>query len=358
MSQASALSRITISDAVDRRVEDAWQSAFEPHATIVVAVHNADDYLPGLFKQLEDTRHPSFELVLVDDGSTDTTAHVLAELADLAFPALLIRVERNVGVAEARNIALSYARGKYVWMVDGDDSWTSRSLAVMCDAAERTQSELVIAQATRIVSGTERSSRIPAPPRAGTLDSSDLVTAYFRGDIQGQLWNKLFLRNVLTSAGTVFPSLPSKSDVCGLITVLPRITRAVSITDQVYTYHFHAGSIATSRAKPLDLIRVAELSYRLLPTHQVKRFELDLFWVKSIAIPLLTEVWRFDDRSPAAALAMRTVNGGLGIRASARLARRGALKPAAFALGARYAPAVVRAIYRRSRKSEWEHPGL
>jgi hypothetical protein len=68
---------------------------------------------------------------------------------------------------------------------------------------------------------------------------------------------------------------------------------------------------------------------------------------------LLTEVWRFDDRSPAAHYAVRVVSSGLGLRAAIRLISAGEMSAAALAVALKYARPIVRRKYIKSRASEW-----
>ena len=330
-----------------------WPHSDSPQATIVVAIHNAIEYLDRLLNQLSLTQHPSFEVIIVDDGSTDGSEKVLSDLNAFPAPLLILRLDRNGGVASARNLALKHARGAYVWMVDGDDRWRADSLAVLCKAADRSGSDIVIAQATRVVVSSGRETPIPAPSQPGLLAPHELIELYMRGEIQGQLWNKLFSRNLLARHPELFPRITSKSDVCGLVQLLADAQSATVIADDVYAYLWRSGSIATSQAKPLDLLRVAEVSYRVLGHRTGSQALRDLVWVRSISIPLLTEVWRFDDRSPAAQYAVRVITSGLGFLAAVRLLSQGETSAAILAFALKYARPIVRRRYVRSRRNEW-----
>lgn len=335
-----------------RHEPEHWNGS-APEASVVLAIYNAERYLDGLLQNLRDLDHGSFEVVLVDDGSSDSTIERLGAVETLPFPLLVLSLAENHGVAAARNLALAHVSGRHVWMVDGDDRWPATALSSLCQAAQTSGAELVIAQATRIVAGSGRATRIPAPATAGVLDQAGLVAAYLSGDIQGQLWNKLFARELLVGHGDVFPRVPSKSDVCGLISIIGRVRKAAVISEDVYTYEFHSGSIATSKAKPLDLLRVAELTFREFGGSSQQKDLLNLFWLRSVAIPLLTEVWRFNDRSDAARYAVRVVRSGLGVRAAVSLLASRRPRDAAWAFALKYASSVVRASYIRRRRSEW-----
>ncbi len=89
--------------------------------SIVIPVYNAKPYLATLIDGFRNQRHTDFELVLVDDGSTDGSYEELCRLtADLPFSVTLHRQD-NAGVSAARNVGTTLAKGEYLSFVDSDD---------------------------------------------------------------------------------------------------------------------------------------------------------------------------------------------------------------------------------------------
>jgi hypothetical protein len=89
-----------------------------PHVTVVVCTFNRADRVGTTVRAVLAQEGPSFELVVVDDGSTDTTPEVLAALAD---ERLRVVRQRNAGLGAARNAGLAAARGAWVVFLDDDD---------------------------------------------------------------------------------------------------------------------------------------------------------------------------------------------------------------------------------------------
>ncbi|KAA1189876.1 glycosyltransferase [Photorhabdus heterorhabditis] len=88
--------------------------------SIVVSVYNGERFLPQFFANLSRQKLTDFELILVDDGSTDNSHQMLAKYV-IKFPKAEIITQKNQGVSIARNTGLAKARGDYVAFPDIDD---------------------------------------------------------------------------------------------------------------------------------------------------------------------------------------------------------------------------------------------
>lgn len=100
-----------------------------PSLSIIIPLYGVKPYLDALFASLEQQTNRNFELILVDDGSTDGSRERAEEeiqkqnernqLGDPARYQLLLQSNQGVGVA--RNLGLRHASSQYIWWVDGDD---------------------------------------------------------------------------------------------------------------------------------------------------------------------------------------------------------------------------------------------
>ena len=96
-----------------------------PEVSVVVPTHSRWDLLstaalPAAFGQ----EAVDIEVVIVDDGSTDSTVERLAEMSDPRVR--VIRHERARGVAQARNAGIAAARGTWIALLDDDDLWAPK----------------------------------------------------------------------------------------------------------------------------------------------------------------------------------------------------------------------------------------
>ncbi len=89
--------------------------------SVIVPFFNVQTYAPDTLRSLRANAREDFEFILVDDCSTDGTPAVLERAARELPGAVLVRHDRNEGLATARNTGLDAARGEYVTFLDGDD---------------------------------------------------------------------------------------------------------------------------------------------------------------------------------------------------------------------------------------------
>lgn len=99
--------------------------ATTPRVTVFIPVHNRQHYITTAVDSILAQTFEDFELLIVDDGSTDATLDVLARYQD---PRLRVESNpRNLGIPATRNRGLELARGEYIALLDSDDiSWPNR----------------------------------------------------------------------------------------------------------------------------------------------------------------------------------------------------------------------------------------
>ena len=117
-------------------------SSQPPKVSVVMAVHNAGDYLAAAIASIQAQSLSEFELILSDDGSEDGSL-ATAEAAASADPRLRVVRGASGGPAAARNRALDAARGDWIAIVDADDLLHPARLARMIDRAEALGVEMI-----------------------------------------------------------------------------------------------------------------------------------------------------------------------------------------------------------------------
>ena len=99
-----------------------------PLISIITPVYNADEFLTRTIQSVQDQTHEQWELLLVDDCSSDTSVDTIEKFILNDDRIKLIRMEANSGAALARNAGTKKARGRYVAFLDSDDIWAKTKL--------------------------------------------------------------------------------------------------------------------------------------------------------------------------------------------------------------------------------------
>lgn len=105
-----------------------------PLVSVVVPTYNRSEAIRATLDSVLAQTLPDFELLVVDDGSTDDTVAVVASCGD---PRVRCLTGRNGGGAASRNRGLVEARGRYIAFLDHDDRWASRKLELQADYLDR-----------------------------------------------------------------------------------------------------------------------------------------------------------------------------------------------------------------------------
>jgi glycosyltransferase involved in cell wall biosynthesis len=134
-----------------------------PRVSVVTPVWNAAATLAEAVASVRAQTLPDWEMILVDDGSTDRS-RALAEALAAAEPRLrVLGWAENRGAAAARNAGIRAARGRYIAFLDADDRWRPEKLALQLAATA--EAPFVFSAYGRMDAAGRRLGEVPAPPR-------------------------------------------------------------------------------------------------------------------------------------------------------------------------------------------------
>lgn len=98
--------------------------------SVIIPVHNKEEYLKKTLNSVLDQKYPHFELILVNDGSEDNSGDICDEYATLDSRIKVIH-QKNGGVSNARNTGIKTAKSKWIAFIDADDTWSPEFLKEM-----------------------------------------------------------------------------------------------------------------------------------------------------------------------------------------------------------------------------------
>ena len=185
-------------------------SAQTPLVTVYIASYNYARFLDQAIDSVLDQTLREFELIIIDDGSTDGSREIIEKYAD--HEKVITVYQRNQGLAVTNNIALRQARGQYVMRLDADDWVTSNALSGQVDVLDMDSDVDIVLPDYWRVEDSRQSRRSPRPDNVFTWQAAGFMMRKERvrtvGGYRPLFWEEydLYLRMLENGAGAApFP---------------------------------------------------------------------------------------------------------------------------------------------------------
>lgn len=214
-----------------------------PKVSVIVPAYNAARCVEHAVASALAQTMGDVEIIVVDDASSDATAQIVAGIGDQRVR--LLRNEKNVGPAQARNRALRVARGEWIAFLDADDWFAPERLEILLRLAAGSHAELVADDMYLIRDGAER-------PWGSTLANQTIeegeVISALRFITLDRGLQPLIRRNFLTENRLEFnEGLRTGEDNLLLLNCLLAGGRLAITTKPLYYYRNCAGSLTSDR---------------------------------------------------------------------------------------------------------------
>lgn len=215
--------------------------------SIIVPCYNSEDYLKECLDSIvnQKTCH-SYEVITINDGSTDTTADILEEYAE-KYSTIRVITQKNKGFSGARNRGIAESKGKYLMFVDSDDYISQGYIENLMNVANLNDADLVGCGYY-----TFRNKRILK--RVSPRNQKD------ESILNGCFWGKIFRRQIFEQ--TIFPEGYWYEDTILAHLIYPRIKKFYSINTCNYAYRSNPNGITISSIrsnKAIDTFYITNL---------------------------------------------------------------------------------------------------
>lgn len=223
----------------------------KPLISIIVPVYNVEKYLDRCIKSILQQTFKDFELILVDDGSTDGSEAICNQYRDIDNRIKVIHKE-NGGLSSARNAGLDIARGMYIGFVDSDDYINNKMYEILLDELIKNDSDLSICKLVRVrddykvdnkkVKIVEKNyNNLEALEELYRSNSVDFIVA----------WNKLYKSEILRDIR--YPIGKKYEDEFVIHKILNKCKRVTYINQEMYYYYQRENSIINSKFSIKDI---------------------------------------------------------------------------------------------------------
>jgi glycosyltransferase involved in cell wall biosynthesis len=160
-----------------------------PKISVIIPIYNAERYLSETIESVMAQTYSDWEIVAVDDGSTDKTPEILKDYEKKLSKKLCVITQKNSGVSIARNTAIAAARGEYIAFLDHDDLWLPEKLEKQVKLLDSNKKLGLVYSDSYAIDGK-------GSLKKGTLLSGRLFRLHARMR-RGNVFNELFYVNFI-----------------------------------------------------------------------------------------------------------------------------------------------------------------
>lgn len=223
----------------------------EPKVSIIVGCYNVERWLhENRLNDIYNQTYNNWELILVDDGSTDATAKLLDAEA-MREPRIRVVHKENGGLGSARNAGLDIATGDYVWSFDLDDHVEADCLEYCVEEAEKRQVDVLMLGFYAITPQTDSTEKIQL--KETFINSTSGLRDIFLDRIlfvpngNGFFWNKFYRRSFIEKHGLRFGNQRIQQDECFNLKVYTYLEKCY-LSPKVF-YHYYIYNSGNNRSR-------------------------------------------------------------------------------------------------------------
>lgn len=257
-----------------------------PMVSVIIPTYNRANLIERAIRSVQCQTYEDFEIIVVDDGSTDGTKEVVQGIDDERIK--YIKSPVNRGQANARNIGIRRAKGKYIAFQDSDDVWLSEKLEKQVKVLEQADETVgMVYTMFQYQNGQENDAR-PYPPKELSLDIKRgfIFPHLFAGNLVG-MPTVLIRREIIDKVGMFDTKFSCLEDYEWVLRIAKRYQVEIVEEVLVHTY-FTNSSVSSSKLEEAKVCCQIILMYK----KEIERYHAkeDMLWrIRSIGAKIGAE---------------------------------------------------------------------
>lgn len=233
-----------------------------PELSIIVPIYNMEKYLEKCVSSILEQTFTNFELILVNDGSTDRSEEICRAFRENDHRVKVIS-KNNGGVADARNAGIRQAKGSYLGFVDGDDWVEADMFEQLMNICKKYEADISACLVNAVTYDSYK--RKPAvEPKVDVYDSHTAIRKLYEGELPSgfSVCNKIFKRNLFDNLE--FPKGRIYEDAAIICRLLDRANKVCCVDLCLYNY--------LTREASITRIGFSEKRFDIIPNYQEKYY--------------------------------------------------------------------------------------
>lgn len=223
-----------------------------PKISIIVPCFNVENSVQETLDSILLQSYSNFEIICVDDKSTDKTLSVLQNYTEKDERITVLKHDVNKSLYMARKTGLSVASGDYVMHVDSDDTISKDALEILVSSVSKENPDIILFQTKIVDAGGNKKSEIDDFEKAVSFKLKEnkvysgeelAKKCFIEHKINYAVWNKIYKRElaqkVYSLGGDCYKNM--SEDLYAFMFVLPKVEKAVFINKKLYEYKVGCG---------------------------------------------------------------------------------------------------------------------
>lgn len=250
--------------------------------SVIIPVYNTEKYLPKCLDSLFRQKFTDFEVICVDDGSTDNSLDILA-----LYKNITVIKQTNKGSGVARNTGLQQAKGEYVLFMDSDDWLVDDALEKLIYAVKNSNLDILIFGGKTYSKGKLRigsysANKIPKKYLNHVFNKNEFKNEIFK--FPSTSWTKLYKRDFLIKNHIHFQEIFVGQDQLFFVNSMLKAERISVLAENLYCYwKKRPGSVTANKKKtdysPINVFRAIE---QIIDDYEYKNVVLNKYFLKSV----------------------------------------------------------------------------
>ncbi|PAV31544.1 hypothetical protein CIL05_02480 [Virgibacillus profundi] len=245
-----------------------------PKVSIIALIYNLEAYMPLCINSVLEQTFKDFELILVNDGSTDNSGRICEEYAKKDKRISVVH-KSNAGIAAARNTGISYASGKYITFIDCDDYFHEQMVEILYKEIVSAEADIAMCDFSPTDEGKEiqRKNALPDYSVTSYTQKRGLHGLYEKNLTYVVPWNKIYRKKLF--ADIEYPSGYLYDDEFTAHKLLYEANKIVYVQVPLYFYIIRNGSTTHSPMTEKKFDKVLALHDRAKFFREKKLRELE-----------------------------------------------------------------------------------
>lgn len=222
------------------------KNAKNPLVSVVVPVFNAEKFLKETINSVKSQTYDNWELILVNDCSTDKSADIIKLAAKTDNRIKLVNLEKNGGAAKARNLGIMEAKGKYLAYIDSDDLWLPEKLEKQIEFMQKTDSTFCYTGYEFADENAKSTGKIVSVPEKITYKQALRNTTIFTSTV-------MFNLEKLDKESILMPDVKSE-DTATWWKILKKINHADGLNENLSIYRRSKNTLSSDKKEAIKRI--------------------------------------------------------------------------------------------------------